>query len=79
MVVCAWLILEGEPVQGANITVYRHHETGRVLPTLNHTTGHYYGVVSFIFYVGPGFLGQPDYLEAVASYQGITYRATIVP
>ncbi|MDP9314095.1 MAG: hypothetical protein M3R24_24985 [Chloroflexota bacterium] len=79
MVVCAWLILEGEPVQGANITVYRHHEAGRVLPTLSHTTGHYYGVVSFIFYVGPGGPGNPDYLEAVASYQGITYRATIVP
>ncbi len=79
MVVCAWLILEGQPVQGANVTVYRHHQNGQTLPTLSHTTGYYYGIVSFICYVGPGSLGRPDYLEAIASYQGSVYRATIEP
>lgn len=79
MVVCARLLLEGQSVQGANITVYRHHANGRTLPTLSHTTGYYYGVVDFIFYVGPGSLGRPDSLEAVASYRGATYRALVRP
>ncbi len=77
MIVCVRLILDGEAIAGANTRVYRHYHN-ETLPTISHTTGQYYGVVAFIFYTG-GSWGRPNQLEAVASYQGVTYRAMASP
>ena len=77
MIVCVRLILDGEAIAGANTRVYRHYHN-ETLPTISHTTGLYYGAVAFIFYTG-GSRGRPDQLEAIASYRGVTYRATALP
>ncbi len=77
MIVCVRLILDGEAVAGANTMVYRHYHN-ETLPTISHTTGLYYGVAAFIFYTG-GSRGRPNQLEAIASYRGVTYRATASP
>jgi hypothetical protein len=78
MVVCVRLILEEGAVAGANAIAYRHYGS-QTLPTIAHTTTPYYGVASFIFYVGPGSPGRPNAVEAIVSYQGTTYRAVAYP
>ena len=77
MIVCTRLILDDNAVAGANATVYRHYDNA-TRPALAHTTGLHSGVADFIFYTGAP-LGRPDRLEAVVSYQGVVYRATVSP
>ncbi len=47
-------------------------------PTRGQSTG-VDGVASFIFYTGAGSDGVPSLIEAVASYHGRAYQATLAP
>ena len=74
-VACIRLIVQGEAAHGATAMVYRHYgEDTR--PTIAQSTGPE-GVASFIFYTGPGSPGMPAQLEAVVSFKGVPYRATL--
>ena len=75
MVACARLVLSDNVVRGVPVNAYRHYG-GDTRPARPQSTG-YDGVASFIFYIGPGSPGIPTHVEAVATHQGRTYRATL--
>lgn len=75
MTACLRLIVNGEAANGANAVIYRHYG-GETRDTIPQSTG-LDGVASFIFYTGPGSPGRPDNLQAIVSYQGVTYGVTL--
>jgi hypothetical protein len=77
MTVCVRLIVEGAAAVGVSVFVDRSYGSER-RPTRGQSTG-VEGVASFIFYTGGGSDGVPSLLEAVASYRGMVYQATLAP
>jgi hypothetical protein len=76
-VACVRLILPQGPGSGASVMVYRRWGD-ETRPSNPQTTGRD-GSASFIFYAGAGSPGMPERIDAVATYDGVTYTATVVP
>lgn len=76
-VACVRLILQQGPVSGANAVIYRRWGD-ETRPSNSQTTGKD-GAASFIFYAGAGSPGMPERIDAVVTYNGVTYSATVVP
>lgn len=76
-VACVRLILQQGPVSGASAVVYRRWGD-ETRPSNSQTTGKD-GAASFIFYAGAGSPGMPERIDAVATYNDVTYTATVVP
>lgn len=76
-VACVRLILPQGPASGANAMVYRRW--GDQTRSSNSQTTGKDGTASFIFYVGAGSPGMPERIDAVVTYNGVTYTTTVVP